>query len=28
MTQVPKDDALKLAVYINSLAPKAAAKKK
>lgn len=27
MTQVPKDDALKLASYINSLAPKAAKKK-
>jgi cytochrome c len=27
MTQVPKPDALKLAKYINSLAPKAAAKK-
>lgn len=27
MTQVPKDDALKLAKYINSLAPKTAAKK-
>jgi cytochrome c len=28
MTQVPKEDAMKLAVWINSLAPKAAATKK